>query len=199
MDIFYDPFGELMFAHRRFNRIFDGAFASPSFWIEVNRYPEVCNKDCEDNTATSIDNDNTTTESKPLAEPTSDNKALTSTRTDKKVGLWNPHFNISETDKHLVVSAEIPGVDKKDVAVEVRDGVLTVRGEKKKEKRSDSEKFHRVERRFGSFSRSVRLPDGVEPEKHLTAKFENGVLEVLIEKPETPKKEAETKTVIEIA
>jgi len=112
MDIFYAPFGELMFAHRRLNRIFNDAFTTPSFWIEVNRYPELeaCHKGCEDNTVTSIDNDNTTTtESKSLAEPTSDNKALTPTCTDKKVGLWNPHFNISETDKHLVVSAEIPG------------------------------------------------------------------------------------------
>jgi len=150
---------------------------------------------CEANTTTA----EKSVKSNTLASTTDKNEstetAIAPLDNSKTMRLWNPRFNVSETDKHLVVTAEIPGVDKNDVAVEVSQGVLTVRGEKKELKRSDSEKFHRVERRFGSFSRSIRLPEGADPEKHVTAKFENGILEVLVEKPEVSKKESETKTI----
>jgi len=100
---------------------------------------------------------------------------------------WRPRFNISETDRHLIISAEIPGVDKKDVSVDLsQDGrFLTIRGEKKEEKKDEEQFFHRTERRYGSFARTLRLPEGFDKEKKdaIHARFDNGVLEVRINKP----------------
>jgi len=205
---FFDnnPFGEHLFVPRRINRFFDVPFSTPSFFLEFYNFPEescqfasneTCPMECCEAKASKPEE---SVNSNTVAEQTADKNesteaAIAPTGNSKTMRLWNPSFNVSETDKHLVVSAEIPGVDKNDVAVEVKDGVLTVHGEKKEEKRSESEKFHRVERKFGSFSRSFRLPEGANPEKHVTAKFENGILEVLVEKPEVTKKESETKTI----
>jgi len=95
---------------------------------------------------------------------------------------WIPAMDLVETDDHLVLRGDLPGMTEDDVDIEIKDGVLTVSGERKAENEEKGEGYHRVERAFGSFSRSLTLPQGVDAEK-VEAKFENGVLEVRIPKP----------------
>jgi HSP20 family protein len=96
---------------------------------------------------------------------------------------WVPAMDLTETDEHLVLRADLPGLDKDDVKIEVKDGVLTVSGERKAEQEERTDGFYRVERAFGGFSRSMSLPEHVDAEK-ITAEFDKGVLEVRIPKPE---------------
>jgi HSP20 family protein len=95
---------------------------------------------------------------------------------------WVPAMDLVETDDHLVLRGDLPGLTEDDVDIEIKDNVLTVSGERTAQHEDQAEGYHRVERSFGSFSRSLTLPHGVEPEK-VEAKFENGVLEVEIPKP----------------
>jgi HSP20 family protein len=99
---------------------------------------------------------------------------------------WVPAMDLVETDEHLVLRADLPGLNRDDVNIEIKDGVLTISGERKSEHTERSEGFHRVERAFGSFSRSLSLPDGVDADK-VRAEFENGVLQIKIPKPEETK------------
>lgn len=103
--------------------------------------------------------------------------------------IWAPRVDISETDKAFIVKADLPGVDPKDVEINVRDGVLTVRGEKKEQKEEKHKNYHRVERFVGQFYRSIPLPVGVD-EDNVQATTTKGVLSVTIpKKPEAqPKK-----------
>ena len=95
---------------------------------------------------------------------------------------WIPAMDLVETDDHLVLRGDLPGMTEDDVDIEIKDNVLTVSGERKTESEDKGEGYHRVERSFGSFSRSLTLPAGIDPEK-VEAGFENGVLEVRIPKP----------------
>jgi HSP20 family protein len=95
-------------------------------------------------------------------------------------------MDLLETDEHFVLRADLPGLTESDVNIELEDNVLTVSGERKAEHESKGEGFYRVERSFGSFSRSLTLPQGIDPEA-VTAGFENGVLEVRVPKPEQRK------------
>ena len=99
---------------------------------------------------------------------------------------WVPAMDLVETDDNLVLRADLPGLTEDDVAIEIKDGVLTVSGERKAEHEERSEGFYRVERAQGSFSRSLSLPGGVDVQA-VEANFENGVLEVRIPKPEERK------------
>ena len=99
---------------------------------------------------------------------------------------WVPAMDLVETDDHLVLRADLPGLKREDVEIELKDGVLTVSGERKAEQQDRSEGFYRVERAFGSFSRSLSLPKGTDAGR-VTAEFEDGVLEVRIPKPEETK------------
>jgi HSP20 family protein len=99
---------------------------------------------------------------------------------------WVPAMDLVETDDHFVLRADLPGLSEKDVNIEVEERVLTVSGERKAEHEVSKEGYHRVERAFGSFSRSLTLPEGIDAEA-VTANFENGVLEVQIPKPEERK------------
>lgn len=99
---------------------------------------------------------------------------------------WMPAMDLVETDDRFVLRADLPGLTEDDVKVEFEDGTLTVSGERKSEHESKGEGYVRVERAFGSFSRSLTLPQGVDPEA-VTASFERGVLEVSIPKPEARK------------
>ena len=92
-----------------------------------------------------------------------------------------PHMDVTETDKEIVVEAEIPGIDEKNVSLALRDGVLTIRGEKKHEHDEEKENYRMTERRYGSFQRSVQLPDTVDEDK-VEATFNNGVLKVSLPK-----------------
>lgn len=99
---------------------------------------------------------------------------------------WIPAMDVVETDEHFVLRADLPGLSESDVKIEVEDNVLTVSGERKAEHEQRSEGYYRVERSFGSFSRSLTLPEGVDADS-IQGSFNNGVLEVRIPKPEQHK------------
>ena len=99
---------------------------------------------------------------------------------------WVPAMDLVETDDNLVLRADLPGLSRDDVEIEIKDGVLTVSGERKAEHEEKSEGFYRVERTFGRFSRSLSLPEGINADR-VAADFEDGVLEVRIPKPEARK------------
>jgi HSP20 family protein len=92
-----------------------------------------------------------------------------------------PHVDVRETDKEIVVEAELPGIEEKDISLSLQDGVLTIRGEKKHEYDEEKENYRVMERRYGSFQRSMRLPDTVDEDK-VEANFNNGVLKVSLPK-----------------
>jgi HSP20 family protein len=94
---------------------------------------------------------------------------------------WVPSIDFSETSDAYMVRIEIPGMEPKDVQVTLQDGVLTVKGEKKEETRGKDERFYRLERTWGMFSRSLRLPAPVEGAK-VNAVFKNGLLTVTVPK-----------------
>jgi HSP20 family protein len=102
--------------------------------------------------------------------------------TGARTRRWMPAMDLVETDEHLVLRADLPGLDHDDVNVEVKDGTLTVSGERKAEHAEKSEGFYRVERAYGSFARSLSLPRGVDADR-IDADFDRGVLEVRIPKP----------------
>jgi HSP20 family protein len=99
---------------------------------------------------------------------------------------WIPAMDLVETDDHFVLKADLPGLTDEDVKIDVEDDVLTVSGERKSEHEDKGEGYVRVERSYGSFRRSLTLPEGVDPEA-VTASFDRGVLEVRIPKPEERK------------
>jgi HSP20 family protein len=93
----------------------------------------------------------------------------------------NASMNVSETENEIRLTAELPGVTEQDIDISLDDDVLTIRGEKKFERADDKENFHFVERSYGTFQRSLRLPFPVDPEQ-VQASFENGVLTVAVPK-----------------
>jgi len=103
--------------------------------------------------------------------------------------LWSeervvvPAFDISETEKEYVISGEIPGIEPKDLEVTLNDGVLTVKGEKKQESEEKEENYHRVERHYGSFQRSFRLPENIKRDD-LDASYKDGILKLTLPKSE---------------
>ncbi len=103
--------------------------------------------------------------------------------------MLTPSIDVRETEGELVIEAELPGMDEKDVSVTLSNGVLTMKGEKKSERDEKKDDYHLMERSYGSFQRSFRLGDTVDPEK-VTAAFEKGVLKVTLPKrPEAVKAE----------
>ena len=108
---------------------------------------------------------------------------------EKELRTWRPRVDVEETEKELLVKADVPGVDLKDVEVTLVDGVLVLRGEKKEEREEKEKNYHRVERFVGEFYREIPLPPGADPEK-IEAKGAKGVLVITIpKKPEVmPKK-----------
>jgi HSP20 family protein len=99
---------------------------------------------------------------------------------------WVPPMDLVEADDHFVLKADLPGLAESDVNLEVQDGTLTISGERKAEHEQREKGWYRIERSFGSFSRSLTLPDGVDPDR-IEASFSHGVLEVRIPKPEERK------------
>jgi HSP20 family protein len=97
-----------------------------------------------------------------------------------------PQIDLSETDKDVRITAELPGLDEKDVEVTLAENVLTLKGEKKEEHEEEKEDYYHSERSYGYFERSVQLPEGVDTDK-AEAKFKKGVLKIAIpKKPGTP-------------
>jgi len=104
-----------------------------------------------------------------------------------------PSVDVKETDKAVVLTAELPGLDEKDVELVLKDGRLTLKGEKKYEKDQEDENVHLMERRYGSFQRSFQVPDTVDVNK-IDARFEKGVLTVTMpRKPSAAKAEKKIK------
>ena len=105
---------------------------------------------------------------------------------------WSPRIDVIEREGQLVVHADLPGMSKDDVKVEVTDGMLTLQGERKDEKKEEREGYSYSERRYGSFYRSIPLPEGADPSK-ATAEFRKGVLEVTM--PTAPRPELKQRRV----
>jgi HSP20 family protein len=101
-------------------------------------------------------------------------------------GRYSPAMDVRETEEAYIVEADVPGMKKEEVQIEVADDVLTIKGERKEVKEDKEKNFHSIERRFGSFARSVALPAGFDASK-VSAKFDNGVLTVTLPKPEERK------------
>jgi HSP20 family protein len=116
-------------------------------------------------------------------------------REEDEVGLgaWYPSVDIHESDEAIIVQAELPGLKKEDISIEVKENLLTLRGERAEDKETKEENYYRRERSFGKFHRSFTLPAAVDSEK-IVATYKAGVLEVKIPKPEEQKpKEIEIK------
>lgn len=105
------------------------------------------------------------------------------------VADWSPAVDISESEREYLIHVELPEVKKEDVKVSVEEGVLTIHGERKQEKEEKGNKYHRVERSYGSFARSFTVPDGVDDTK-VTAEFKDGMLNLHLPKSERAKPKA---------
>jgi HSP20 family protein len=99
---------------------------------------------------------------------------------------WAPTVDITETDSAYMIKGEIPGVNKEDVKVTIEDGMITMRGERKQEKEEKDKKYHRIERSYGSFLRSFRVPDDVD-ENAVKAEFKDGMINVTLPKSDKSK------------
>ena len=115
------------------------------------------------------------------------NRALTGFRTDENgQQAWVPAVDVWETDKEIVYAFDLPGIAEDKISIEVDDSSLTVTGERERTDEVRGENMYRFERRFGAFSRTIGLPQGVS-ERDINADYRDGVLEVRVTKPEEPK------------
>src|SRR5690242_18214883 len=96
---------------------------------------------------------------------------------------WNPSVDIFENDNEVVVKAELPGMNAKDIEVKLENNVLFLKGERRFEKEAKEENYHRIEREYGAFSRAFSLPVAVNADK-ITAEYKNGLLKVVLPKKE---------------
>ena len=108
------------------------------------------------------------------------------------LGTFSPSVDVTENDKEIKISAELPGMDEKDIDVSLQNDMLTIKGEKKEEKEDKGKDYYRMERSYGSFIRTIPLPNEVETDK-VEAKFKKGVLSITL--PKTAKAVAETKKI----
>jgi len=103
---------------------------------------------------------------------------------DLLAGAWTPSVDIYETEHEVVLTAELPGMDEKDIEIKVEDNTLTISGERRMEKEIKEENYHRIERAYGSFCRSFTLPNYVDQDK-ISAEYDNGILKITMpKKPE---------------
>jgi HSP20 family protein len=100
--------------------------------------------------------------------------------------MWAPALDISERRDAYVVTVEVPGIKPEELDITLEDGLLTIQGERRFSQETSDQQWHRVERRYGSFRRSITLPSQVQADK-IEASFENGVLEVVVPKAEEAK------------
>ncbi len=112
---------------------------------------------------------------------------FTSARGEEKdliSGSWTPAVDIYEDENQLVLTAEVPGIDEKDIEIKLEDNTLSIQGERKMEKETKEENYHRIERAYGSFYRSFTLPNYIDQDK-IQAEHENGILKITMpKKPE---------------
>lgn len=111
---------------------------------------------------------------------------------ESRFGTFSPRVDITENDKEIRVSAELPGLDEKDIDISLNKDALTIRGEKKEEKEHKGKDYYRMERSYGSFSRTIPLPIEIETDK-AEAMFKKGVLSITL--PKTAKAITETKKI----
>lgn len=97
------------------------------------------------------------------------------------LGEWTPSVDVKETETSVVVQAELPGIEPKDLDVNITGDTLTIKGERQEQKEEKGETYHRIERRYGAFSRSIPLPAEVDPEK-VDATYDKGVLTINLSK-----------------
>jgi HSP20 family protein len=100
---------------------------------------------------------------------------------DMMSSSWSPSVDIFETENELVLTAEVPGIDEKDIEIKLEDNTLTLKGERKFEKETKEENYHRIERAYGSFYRSFTLPSYINQDK-ISAEHQNGILKVIMPK-----------------
>ena len=108
---------------------------------------------------------------------------------------WWPAVDIDEDDKAITIEADLPDMNRKDIKIALENGYLTIRGERKVEKKEEKKKYRRVERSFGAFERSFTLPENVD-DKKISADYKNGVLKATL--PKTKVAAAEAKKTIEV-
>ncbi|HEC79287.1 MAG TPA: Hsp20/alpha crystallin family protein [candidate division WOR-3 bacterium] len=104
----------------------------------------------------------------------------------EKEEFWAPVMDVVESNGNIEVKAELPGMKKEDIKVTVKDNILSVSGERKQEKETKDKTFHRIERYYGKFCRSIELPSEVDPDK-VKATYKDGVLNITLPKPESAK------------
>jgi len=102
------------------------------------------------------------------------------------VAVWTPPVDIYETDNEVVVRADLPGVDQRDLDIRLENNVLTIKGERKMEQEAKEDNYHRIESAYGTFVRSFTLPAIVEEDK-IKAEYKNGVLKIVLPKKEQAK------------
>jgi HSP20 family protein len=96
---------------------------------------------------------------------------------------WRPTIDVKEDDKNITVHAEVPGVPKENINIDFENGNLTISGERKHEKKEENEHYHRIERMYGRFSRTIAVPENIDP-KTIVANYKDGVLEIILPKPQ---------------
>jgi HSP20 family protein len=106
--------------------------------------------------------------------------------TARNAQRWVPPMDLVEADDHFVLKADLPGLAEEDVTIEIQDNVLTISGSREAEHERKEQGWYRLERSYGSFNRSLTLPEGVDADK-VEASFDRGVLELRIPKPEERK------------
>lgn len=105
---------------------------------------------------------------------------------EDREGFWTPILDIEESNGNIVVKAEIPGMEKDEIKVSVRNNMLSISGERKQESETRDKTFHRIERSYGKFSRTITLPSEVDADK-IKAAYKDGVLNIVLPKPESMK------------
>ena len=114
------------------------------------------------------------------------NKLLNSFRRGAAQGIsWIPPLDVEETDENIIIKAEVPGIDPKDIDISISGDTLTIKGEKKAEKEEKGKNYHFIERSYGVFSRSVSLPTSVKFDQ-VKAEYKKGVLEITLPKSVKP-------------
>jgi HSP20 family protein len=105
---------------------------------------------------------------------------------DAGMGLWNPAVDLYEKDDHFMIKAELPGVNKDDIKIDLQDRLLTLSGERTYDNEVKEENYYRRERSYGKFQRAFTLPTDVDSDK-IKAEFKDGVLQIEVPKPEEKK------------
>eukprot|EP00727_Mastigamoeba_balamuthi_P002459 m51a1_g1221 putative heat shock protein hsp20 (213) ;mRNA; r:503627-504265 len=197
-DLFADPFAQMRRMEREMDRLsrrMDSILNDDALMDADDDVPQQQQRlEIGANGAPSSDSANKNGKRGAVATSQQGAVAKRSGRGCLSVSAWRPRVDVKETQKEYVVRAELPGVKKEDVSIEVRrDGptpMLVLHGSKREEMADKTDKWHRVERSFGEFTRSFALPNGVKPEQ-LAAKYEDGVLELTVPKPPQAQKPAE--------